>query len=156
MEIILTKAPQGFLIPAMESEANKLLKFKAGATMRCEVSQMRNGKFFRKWWVLAKFAFDAWSESTPMQEYKGRRVLADFERFRRDLTVLAGCYRPVFAANGELRLEPESLQWAKMTEERFEALYSATINVILEKILPDGRFTEEQLRNLVEQTMGFA
>lgn len=155
MEILLLKTPQGALIPATEDEAEKLRRFRVGATVRAEISTMRNGQFFRKWWALAKIAYDLWSETVPEQEYKGVKVLPDFDRFRRDLIIMAGFYRPVFAANGECRLEPESLKWSRMSEERFDKLYSATINVVLQKILKDRGFDEQRLREWVDRVMEF-
>jgi len=139
-----------------EDDAEKLRRYKSGSIVRGDFAEMRNGKFFRKWWILAKFAFDVWAETVPAREYKGVAVLADFKRFRQDLTIMAGFFRPVFAANGEVRVEAESLKWASMDENRFEKLYSATINVVLEKLLPKGRYSEYELRNLVERTMEFS
>ena len=116
---------------------------------------MRNGRFFRKWWVLSEFAFGLWSERQKEGElWHGLPVLADFDRFRRDLTILAGFARPVWNARGELRVEAESLAWGSMSEERFEKLYSATINAILSKILPKAGLTEERLRQTVDQLVG--
>jgi hypothetical protein len=117
---------------------------------------MRNGRFFRKWWVLVSLAFDLWAETVPDQEYHGVKVLPDFERFRKDITIMAGFCRPVWNARGELRLEAESLKWSEMTEERFDRLYSATINVILQKILPDRGLTDEGLRSWADRVMEFA
>jgi hypothetical protein len=156
MELTLTKTPQGHLIPFSDEDADNLRRYKAGSTVRADIAEMRNGAYFRKWWVLAKFAFDVWCETVPQREYQGVAVQPDFERFRRDLIILAGFFRPVFAASGELRLEPESLKWSKMNEERFDKLYSATINVVLEKLLPKGRYSEVELRALVDRTMEFA
>ena len=155
MEILLTKTPSGALVPATEDEVEKMRRIKAGATVRADVVQMRNYGFFAKWFALARIAFEAWSETTPTLEYKGQPVLPDFERFRKDLTILSGFYRPVFNAKGELRLEPESLKWGSMTEERFTQLFNATINAVLEKVLPRGRYTEAELRNLVDQVVAF-
>lgn len=155
MELALIKTPQGSLIPMSDEDAERMRRYKAGAVVRVDASEMRNGKFFRKWWSLVKLAFDVWAETAPQQQYKGVDVLPDFDRFRRDLTIMAGFFRPVFAANGEVRLEAESLRWAQMDEERFEKLYSATINVVLQKLLPKGRYTEDEIRALVDRTMEF-
>jgi hypothetical protein len=152
-EIRLIRTSSGALVPLDDDEAAKLKRIKAGSVVTAKIVQMRNGAFFRKWWALAKFAFDIWSETVPQQEYKGQAVQPEFERFRRDLTILAGYFRPVFAANGEMRLEAESLSWAEMDEARFERLYSATINAILAKIL--SGMTEEALRAHVDQVMRF-
>lgn len=155
-EIVCIKTAQGAFIPATEEDAEKARRFKVGECTKFDAAQMRNGRFFRKWWLLAKVAFDAASETMPGAEYKGRRVLPDFGRFRKDLTIMAGFYRPVFNARGEMRLEPESLKWGSMTEERFEQLYQASINAILQKVLPDGRYTEDELRRVVDRVLEFA
>lgn len=154
-EILMIKTAAGGLAPANDDEAEKLRRMKTGATVKVAVSEMRNGRFFRKWWVLAKFAFDTWSETAPRAMYKGDPVEHSFDRFRKDLIVLTGHHRCVFNALGEMRLEPESISWAKMDEDSFEKLYSSTINVILGKILNRPELTEERLRSLVDQLMSF-
>jgi len=156
MEVLLTKGPGGALVPMDEDEAAKLARLKAGAVVRASISQMRNGAFFRKWWVLAKYAFDLWSETVEPIEYKGQPVLPEFQRFRKDLTILAGYYTPVFNARGDLRLEAKSIAWANMGEDEFERLYSATIDVILAKILAPGAMTEAQLRSHVDNVLRFS
>lgn len=153
--IHVMKTPAGAFVPATEDDAELARRFRVGAVQRVQVSEMRNGKFFRKWWVLAKFAFDLWKDRQPIEEYHGIPVLPDFERFRRDLTIMAGFFRPVWNARGELRVEAESLAWASMPPERFEQLYGATINAILLKILPDAGLTEDSLRATVDELMRF-
>ena len=69
---------------------------------------------------------------------------------------MAGFFTPVWNAKGELRVEAESMAWSSMTEERFEQLYSATINVILSKILPDRGLTEQGLREWAGRVLEFA
>lgn len=156
MEVILTRAPTGALIPWGEEEADKLSKIKAGATVRAEVKQVRNARFFKRWWVLAKFAYDIWAETMPRMEYRGRQVQAAFERFRKDLTILAGHYHPVFNVRGEMRIEADSLKWSEMDEETFEALYSRTIDAILQKVLDRPDLTPEKLRAYVDQVLRFS
>ena len=154
-EILLMKAPGGYLLPASDEEAEKCKRFKVGAVLRCSVSQVRNYEFHKKWFALIKIAFDAWSDIAQRPTWNGAEVQPNMDRFRKDVTVLAGFYKPVFNVKGELRMEPESISFASMTQERFEGLYSATINVILEKILPNGQFTDATLRDLVDQVMRF-
>lgn len=154
-EILLIRTASGAFVPMDDDEAAKIKRIKAGSVVRADLIEMRNGRFFRKWFALAKFAFDVWSETAPKQEYKGQAVQPDFKRFRRDLTILAGYFRPVFAINGEMRLEADSLSFAKMTEDAFQVLYSQTINAILEKILTGSGLTEAKLREHVETVMRF-
>lgn len=155
-EILLMKTPQGSLVPAMESEAEKLARFRVGATIRCEVSQMRNYAFHKKWFSLVTLAFGVWTETAPQIQYKGVDVEPNFEKFRKDITVLAGYFTPVFNVRGEVRLEAKSISFASMEQDEFERLYSKTIDVILKKILPDGRFTESGLREAVDRVMEYA
>lgn len=154
MELSLLRTPQGF-VPATESEAEKTKKFKLGGLITAKVTQLRNPAFHRKWFALAKIAFDIWSERCDTLEYRGERVMPDFDRFRKDLTILCGFYRPVFNIRGEMRLEAESIAFGNMDEERFEKLFSATINTVLEKIIPRAGYTEETLRAVVDEVVRF-
>lgn len=155
MEVFCTKGPAGQLLPMDDEQAEKVVRLKSGEVLRVDIAQMRNGRFFRKWWLLAKYAFDLWSETMPQMEYRGQQVQPNFERFRKDLTIMAGHYHPVFNARGEMRVEADSLQWSKMNEETFEKLYSSTINAILQKVLNSANLTERQLREHVDRVMQF-
>ena len=154
MEVLCRRVPGG-LAPESEGEAAKLHKIKAGASVKVNITQEVNAKFRRKWWALAKFAFDLWSETMPDQEYRGQEVQRSFERFRRDLIILAGHFQPVWAVNGEMRVEAKSISFARMSDETFEALYSATINAVLAKILTGSKLTDADLRSHVDRVMEF-
>ena len=156
MELLLTKTASGALVPVDDEQAEKLRKVKLGQVVRCEITQMRNGGFHRKWFSLARLAFDLWSETMPAQEYNGRPVMPNFDRFRRDLTILAGHAHPVWNVRGELRVEADSLKWAEMDEETFEKLFSATIDVILRSVLPNSGLTPERLRQMAERVVEYA
>lgn len=155
MEVMLQKLPNGCLAPMGDEYRDMLAKYKVGAIIKCVVTQMRNGKFFRKWWVLVNYAFEIFKDMVEPMMYKGQPVQASFERFRKDLTILCGYYTAVFNAKGEMRIEANSLSWASMDEETFESFYSATIDVILGKTLVSTRFTPEQLREYVDNVMAF-
>lgn len=154
MDILCYKRA-GVLIPANEEEAKKLEALKSGQVVKMGMVKMRNGAFFRKWWVLAKFAFDLWEGTVKPQTYKGQPVRATFDRFRKDLTILAGYYDATYNVRGEVRLDAKSLSWGKMGEEEFEKLYSATIDAILGKILNRPDLTPEKVRAAVDELMRF-
>lgn len=155
MEALLTRSPTGALIPYDDEQSEKLAKIKPGATVRCNIVQMRNAKFFRKWWVLAKYAFDIWSDTMPERQYRGQPIRPNFERFRCDLIILTGHCHPVWNIRGEMRVEADSLRWDQMDEETFEKLYSETIQVVLQKVLSRPDLTEEKLRKYVDQVLRF-
>lgn len=146
-----------YLGPASEEAAEWLRKKKLHDIFIVDPPRvLRNPKFFRKWWALVKVGFDYWTETIRRMEYNGEPVLPDFDRFRKDVTVLAGFYRPVVNLKGEVRLEPESLKWTSMTEERFTQLYDATIQVLLRKVFAgDKKWTEEEIRRVVIEIVGF-
>lgn len=139
-----------------EEVAERITRWKTGTVVRADFKEMRNGAFFRKFWSLMQFAFDIWDGTREPQEYKGEPVQANFDRFRKDVTILAGFYEPVYAATGEVRLEAKSLRWDKMSEEEFEQLYSRTIDVILHKVLKNPLITEETLRSCVDRVIQYA
>lgn len=150
------RSQSGHLIPANDESAEALRKLKAGAVVQLDIRRMRNGQFFRKWWALAKVAFDLWTETADMPLYKGEPVQPSFDRFRKDLTILAGHYKVVVNIRGETRLEADSLAWSKMDESEFEKLYSDTINAVLQKVLRAGVTDEAKLRQMAESVLEFA
>jgi hypothetical protein len=154
-ELFMVRQPGGALYPATDEDAEALRKIKPGAAVRVEVRQVRNYKFHRKWFALAKYAFDVWSDTVSPQEYRGQPVKPDFDRFRKDLTILCGLYTPVFNARSELRLEAKSISFSSMSEDEFEVLFSRTIDVVLQKILVGAELTEEQLRQHVDNILAY-
>jgi hypothetical protein len=158
MDALLTKGTTG-LIPADDATREWFSKLKAGSTVHADAKQMRNGAFFRKWWALVKLGYDYWSECAKPMEFRGQPVLPDFDRFRHDVTILAGFYRPVVNLKGEVRIEAESLKWSQMSEERFNQLYDATIHVLLRKVFNGevcAAWTEAELRSIADQILEFA
>lgn len=156
MKIFLVKGPRGHLVPMDEEARARIRKFKIGEPIRCDVAMFRNYKFHKKFFALMKLAFDLWSESAIRRTYNGEQVMPDFDIFRKDVTKLAGFYRPVYSADGnEIRIEAESIAWDKMSGKRFEKLYSATIDCILRKILPQTKLTEQELREWAMRIVEF-
>lgn len=156
--LLFQKSPTG-LIPACEEASDWLRKKKLGVPILVEPREIRNGAFHRKYFALLDLAFDYFADSVPQLQYKGQPVRADRERFRKDIIILAGFFRPVVNVRGETRLEHESISWAKMTEERFGQLYSATINVLLDKVFNGklcAKWTEAELRSVADQIEAFA
>lgn len=158
MEILLLKVPNGF-VAADDEAAERLRRYKLGSLSKLDIVEMRNGAFFKKWWALVKVGYDYFADSCEEREYKGEKVLPNFERFRKDVTILAGFHHATWNVNGEMRLEADSLAWASMTEETFCKLYDATIQVLLNKVFNGKRvqaWTEEELRGVVEEIERFA
>lgn len=152
MEIQLIKVAQGALVPADEHEAEKLRKFKIAALVRCEVAEVRNPQFHRKFMALVRLGFDSFLP--PAAEYKGYPVEVDFEQFREDVTIAAGFFTVTYRTNGEFRVRAKSISFARMTQETFERVYSAVANVLLRGVLVRYQ-NRANLDSVVNQILGF-
>jgi hypothetical protein len=150
---------QKVLVPADDAALELFASWKQGAVINGKFTQMRNGAFFRKWWSMVKFAFDYWEDGCERMEYKGRPVMPEFDRFRKDLIILAGYYAPVWNIRGEMRIEHESLRWGSMTEQRFTKLYDDTFTYLINEVFNGKRaikMSAEQLAHALETLDSFA
>lgn len=155
MDIMLVKTPGGALAP-VDAEAREMVdKLKLGQGIQASVRRARNVRFHRKGMALFRLAYDVWEPLTPL-EYKGLPVAKDFERFRKDMTILAGFYKAVYNARGEVRLEAESLSFASMAEDRFEKVFRAVLNVVWNRVLRNAGYeTEAEVERVVDELMRF-
>lgn len=154
-ELVLVKTPGGALAPVDEESRALVDRLKTGQGVRASIKRARNVRFHRKAFALFKLAFDSWEPETP-QSYKGEAVSKDFDRFRKDMTILAGFYRAVYNARGEVRLEAESLSFANMDEGRFEKVFRAVLTVVWNRVLRNfGYETEGDVERVIEELMRF-
>lgn len=155
-EILMTKSPLGSLVPADEDAQEFLRKIKAGSTVRAKVVRPRNLERHRKYFALIGMLFDIWTETMPQgQTFRGRPIMPNKDRFRRDLIILTGRFDATYAANGEVRVEAHSISFSSMSQDEFEKLYSDTIQVALDKVLDQPGLTEEKVREYVDKVLAF-
>lgn len=57
-----------------------------------------------------------------------------FDRFRKDLTILAGFYGQTVRLDGSVRTEAKSLSYGNMDDEEFGRCYSALINAAIKHV----------------------
>jgi len=55
-----------------------------------------------------------------------------------------------------MRVEPKSLSFSNMGQAEFEAVYSATIDAVLTKVLNDPKLTEQAVRSAVDRVLMFS
>jgi hypothetical protein len=157
MDATLLKSQTG-LVPGDDATREWLNKVRMAGIVYAKVNQPRNPQFHRKMFALLNYGFDFWAETAKPVEYKGQEVKPNFERFRKDIVILAGHYHPVFNIKGEIRMEANSISYANMDEATFEQLYSSVIDVLLKKVFsraPEGQWTEERLRSVVDGLLEF-
>ncbi len=151
MQILLIKSPQGILVPSDEHEAEKMSRYRVGAIIRCDIAQMRNYLFHKKFFALLNVGYDAFTPG--IKEYRGFPVQKDIDQFREDVIIAAGFYTMTTTLNGNVRLRPKSISFAKMNQETFERLYSNVANVLLQKVLT--QYTRKDLDEVVNHVLGF-
>lgn len=140
------------LVPYDEAAAAFIQKMKVGELAHSDFKRVRNYKFHKKYFALVTFAFDQWEPRGGLT-YQGQAVTKNKDRFRKDVAILAGFFESTVNLKGEVRLEAKSISFAQMDEIEFEALYSATVDVVLQRVLT--RFTKDELENVVNQLLGF-
>ncbi|MVT01300.1 hypothetical protein CD006_01175 [Enterobacter sp. 10-1] len=132
MQIDLVKHPGGVFSPANETDLDRLQRFKNGETYVAEIKLTRNPAFHRKVMAFFGFCFAHWCANRAGLEHMDEH--SQFDRFRKDLTILAGFYVQTVRLNGEIRTEAESLAYAKMDQEKFERAYKALINAAIKHV----------------------
>jgi len=150
------KMPGGTLVPDNDETVEYLQKVKTGAVLSGEFKQPRNYKFLQKTMVLFNFCFEHFAERMGEVglEYKGQRAHPSKDRFRKDLTILAGHYTVTYDIQGRVKAEAKSLSFANCSEEEAERIFSDVINAALRHVVTVG-FTEQELRETVDGLLRF-
>jgi len=158
MELMLLKTAGCSLVPADVQAQESINRLTTGQGVSAVIRRARNILFHRKMFCLFKLAFDAWSDTPDAgdMDYKGMKVERDFDRFRRDMTILAGFYRPVYNVRGDVRLEAESLSFAAMSTERFGEVYHGVLRVVWKNVLHSARYkSPEDVDRVVNALLEF-
>lgn len=150
-ELFLLKR-HGVLLPASESDVEKLATLTEGETIRADIKRPRNVAFHKKYFALLDVLYNIF-EPEPI-ERNGVIATKSRERFRKDIAIATGHYELVVNIKGECRAEAKSISFAAMDDMQFAELYSQTINYGLQKIAI-GK-TREQIDNWVQQILDFS
>ena len=152
MRVSLSKTFNGF-IPADPNTQEWANKIKIGQVVHSDFKKVRNYKFHKKYFALLAVAYDNWEPGEINSKYGTPEK--NFDRFRADLTILAGFYENHVRLDGTVRIEPKSISFANMDNQEFEDLYNRTIDVLI-KYVYKSALGKEDIENLVEQYLSFA
>ena len=128
---MMIKEPGGIFRAATDQDYELTTKFKTGENYYIDIPLSRNPAFLRKPMVFFRFCFAHWNCDNVHQFCS---EIEQFERFRKDLTILAGFYNQSVRLDGTLRTEAKSLSFSNMSEEEFHECYNALINAALKHI----------------------
>lgn len=161
-EINLVKLPDGGLKGMSDRDQLAYNRFRSrlknaepGEVIEIEAKLPRNSRFHRKFFALLNLGFEHWEPGRKHKQYKGMPVAKNFDHFRKEVTILAGFYEQTFDLDGNMKLEAKSISFASMEDDEFEAVYSAVLNVLLDKVFSRYRGRAE-VDSIVERIMNFA
>ena len=137
MKAHFRKSKNGGWYPANEETIRFCKKKKFGSVIGGNLTHSRNYKFLQKIMTLFKLMYENLPDPEPV-EFNGKIVHPEktFDGVRKYLTVKAGYYDVIGYPNGTVRIEAQSLAYDKMSEEKFEEVFSAVIDASL-NALPD-------------------
>lgn len=145
MKVNFIKQHGGVLIPANESEVERMKRFKTGGAYEVEIKQIRNYDFHRKVFAFLNFCFDHYVSRLDCSVHERQ-----FEVFRDELTVNAGYYDEFWTLKGTLRIEAKSISYASMSQEEFEQYYNSLINAAIKLV-----FNNTKDQNIINQLYSF-
>lgn len=155
MDAVMVRSELG-MMPADNKTREWFSKLKIGSTVLAQVTKPRNPAFHRKFFALLQYGFEHWAETQQGILYKDIEVQPDFERFRKDIIILAGKHHAVVTIKGDVRMEADSISFSNMTQEEFEKLYSQVIEVLITRVFKASHWTEQALRDVIEGLVEFA
>ena len=131
VKINFIKTAGGGLIPNDDFDADSMLKYKTGEVYEVDIKLVRNPQFLKKVIMFFKFCEHHW-DGEKVHEYVSSKE--QFDRFRKDLTILAGFYDKTTRLDGSIRLEAKSLAFGSMNEETFQECYLALTKAAMKHI----------------------
>jgi hypothetical protein len=155
-ELQLIKHPGGILRPANLADDEALQRIQNGKLVLADIKQPRNPTFHRRFFALLNFGFEYWNP-LPV-EIDGRTFEAEknFDRFRKDVLILAGYRKVVVNIKNEARYEAESISFANMDETQFREVYRAVFSVLWRLVLQHVKgMTEEVAQKTMEDMLRF-
>lgn len=140
------KHPGGVFSPAHDIDLERLQRFKNGEMYTAEIKLTRNPQFHRKVMAFFDFCFQHWNAEKSGLGNADERT--QFNRFHKDLTILAGYYDTVVNIRGEVRAEAKSIAYANMQQDEFEELYNALIKAAIKHVF--GRARDQNILNQLQ------
>lgn len=154
MDLYAIKTTQGYIVPIDEEGHEDLKKIPPGLPVKITIVRKRDIVYHRRAFKLFRVGFDYWVETRKKVFYRGQEVSAEFKRFRNDITIMAGYFHYEANVRGDVRAVADSLSFGKMSQEEFEGVYSAVIDVLLSKVFYNTR-SKQDIDNQVDKLMQF-
>lgn len=117
----------------------------------------RNYEFHKKFFALVDFGFQHWEPgSLSGARHEGITPLRSKERFRHDLTILAGFFEQEIRIDGSLRVVAQSISFGDMEEAEFSELYDGVKDVLWEKVFSNIQtYSREEFESVALELSSF-
>ncbi|MFA5772743.1 MAG: DUF1367 family protein [Thermoplasmata archaeon] len=132
MKLLLRNTEQG-LLPEYPSDLDEKKKLKLGVLYSVEIRRERNPLFHRKFMALCKLGCE-----------NSKNVEMPFDAYRKYVTMKAGYFKTYKTPKGVM-VEPESIAFANMDEDKFNEVYNKVLNIIVEDIQATKEDIEQNL-----------
>ena len=143
MKINMVKLHGGGLIASTDIDTDKMRRFENGGTYEIDIKLSRNPKFLSKMMVFFHYCFSHWD---GWEAHEHCTEKEQFERMRKDLTILAGFYVQTVRLDGSFRVEAKSLAFDNMDEDEFSECYHAVVQASIKHIFHNA--DEKIINNL--------
>lgn len=150
---LFMRSMAGALVPLNEPAVEWMKTLLPGQVVSAPWRRVRNWRFHRKFFALLRFAFQYWEP--PVTEYKGHAVAKSFRQFRNDVMILSGHFRVVARLDGSVRLEPVSISFAQMDDQKFEVVYQDVFNVIWDRVCATKFPSQQALDQAMNMALSF-
>ncbi len=128
MKLLVRNTEKG-LQPEYASDLEEKKKLKLGELYSAEIRRERNPLFHRKFMALCKLGCE-----------NSKSVNMPFDAYRKYVTMKAGFFTTYKTPKG-IMIEPESISFANMDEDKFKDVY----NKVLEVVIEDTQATQHEI-----------
>ena len=106
----------------------------------------------RRWFALLRFAFDFYE---PAALPNGIVPLPNFNRFRKELTIMAGYYTQKYTPEGSVFVDAQSTAVGEMSAEDFADLYRKTNQLLIDRVLAAKGFDQATVDRAVDALLRY-
>lgn len=139
----------GVLVPAFESDKEALKKIKEGTPVEVTLKRDRNYLFHKKFFAMLAAAFYHMPEDYAIKVGDQVTKVESVEQLRWHVTMQTGHYEQMVTLGGKMVYTAKSIAFDKMSQDEFEELYKAALDVLLKWFLPKGIDTNEFERQMI-------
>ena len=140
---------QGAFLAPYDTESEEWLEKKTdGKFFEVEIKSPRNYRFHKKFFALLCISYPYWTPPKIQSPIDGSDILGNEELFREKVLIAAGHCEWVINHKNQPVLKAKSISYdALPTDDIFEPVYSACVDVVIQKVLIG--YTIEEVDRLV-------